>query len=231
MASRGFTTLSLAYFRYKDITADKDICFEYFKEAIDWFTNHPSVSNNRIGILGSSYGGAIAVYMAAHCPKVKAAISVNGPPSFLPIPFYHHGVKVLEVEPQNYMKRLMKYPGVYQERYTMDESVFFDMSDSAPAKVLYLIGDDDAFCNSDLYRLWLKKISPQKANDVEFVVYPGAGHLIDPPYTPLGRQCYSVFHKYPLYFGGDKTLHAVAQEKAWLKIQRFFREHLCKEFD
>lgn len=231
LASRGFITLSLAYFHYKDLPGPEDICFEYFQEAIDWFTSHPSVLTDKIGILGTSFGGSIAVYMAAHCQKVKAVISVNGAPGFLPLPFYHHGVKVKDVKLKNYSKKQINDSGVYQLQCTMDESMFFDMPDLAPAKVLYLIGDDDGFFKSDEYRLWLKNLSPQKANDVRFIIYPGAGHLIEPPYSPLTRQCYSSLHTYPIHYGGEKTLHAVAQEKAWIEMQSFFREHLCKESD
>lgn len=49
--------------------------------------------------------------------------------------------------------------------------------------------------------------------------YPGAGHLIEPPYTPL---CYSSFDPWSrdtfgdpyIVWGGDKEAHAQAQEDA-----------------
>ncbi|XP_078022218.1 peroxisomal succinyl-coenzyme A thioesterase-like [Epinephelus lanceolatus] len=59
--------------------------------------------------------------------------------------------------------------------------------------------------------------------------YPGAGHLIEPPYTPHSRA--SLWRVKPikkafLLWGGHPAPHAAAQEDAWKKILDFMESNL-----
>ena len=58
------------------------------------------------------------------------------------------------------------------------------------AKILNIIGEDDQCSPYDCI-YFLKSFYPQeKTENFEIVAYPGAGHLIEPPHTPLCRLSY-----------------------------------------
>ena len=59
--------------------------------------------------------------------------------------------------------------------------------------------------------------------------YPQAGHLIEPPYSPLCDSSFSKSSKewcvYPyLAWGGETVAHARAQEECWPKILHILRK-------
>ncbi|TRY59733.1 hypothetical protein DNTS_026821 [Danionella cerebrum] len=62
------------------------------------------------------------------------------------------------------------------------------------------------------------------------LTYPGAGHLIEPPYTPHFRATNFLLRdmkeKIVMLWGGHTKPHAVAQEDAWEKILAFLNQHL-----
>jgi len=63
--------------------------------------------------------------------------------------------------------------------------------------------------------------------------YPGAGHLIEPPYSPL---CYSSFNPVTglifgnpyTVWGGEIKTHAQAQEDSWPKVLVFLRKNIAQ---
>uniref|UniRef100_A0A8B9H7U9 Acyl-CoA thioesterase 16 n=1 Tax=Astyanax mexicanus TaxID=7994 RepID=A0A8B9H7U9_ASTMX len=91
---------------------------------------------------------------------------------------------------------------------------------------------DWSFCFS------LKSCSPQierimeKAGNrhlLHTLTYPGAGHLIEPPYTPHHRASNFLVNgkeKVIMLWGGQTKPHADAQEDSWEKILAFLQQHL-----
>ena len=47
--------------------------------AIDWLAKRPSVDRDRIGLVGASMGGQVALLTAAHKPPIKAVASYFAP--------------------------------------------------------------------------------------------------------------------------------------------------------
>src|SRR5271156_157801 len=57
------------------------ICLEQVDDlgnALDFLARHPAVHPDRIGVIGSSFGGAVAVYAGGTNPRVAAVISNGG---------------------------------------------------------------------------------------------------------------------------------------------------------
>jgi pimeloyl-ACP methyl ester carboxylesterase len=57
------------------------ICLEQVEDlgnALDFLAQHPSVDPDRIGVIGSSFGGAVAVYAGGVNPRIAAVISNGG---------------------------------------------------------------------------------------------------------------------------------------------------------
>ena len=57
------------------------ICLEQVEDlgnALDFLAKHPAVDPDRIGVIGSSFGGAVAVYAGGTNPRIAAVISNGG---------------------------------------------------------------------------------------------------------------------------------------------------------
>jgi pimeloyl-ACP methyl ester carboxylesterase len=57
------------------------ICLEQVDDlgnALSFLAKHPAVDSNRIGVIGSSFGGAVAVYAGGTDPRIAAVISNGG---------------------------------------------------------------------------------------------------------------------------------------------------------
>ncbi|XP_066524973.1 bile acid-CoA:amino acid N-acyltransferase-like [Hoplias malabaricus] len=65
---------------------------------------------------------------------------------------------------------------------------------------------------------------------LQVLTYPGAGHLIEAPYTPHHRASNFVVQgnktKVLLLWGGQTKPHSDAQEDSWQKILAFLQQHL-----
>ncbi|MCA1592733.1 MAG: acyl-CoA thioesterase/BAAT N-terminal domain-containing protein [Acidobacteria bacterium] len=70
LASHGYTVFSLAYFGVDPLPRDlREIPLEYCARAIAWLRSRPSVDGNRVGILGGSKGGELALLLASTFPR------------------------------------------------------------------------------------------------------------------------------------------------------------------
>lgn len=60
------------------------------------------------------------------------------------------------------------------------------------AQILYLCGEDDGVWRTDFSNTFIETCPEEKKNNIELIIYPGTGHLIEPPYMPVSR---AMFHK------------------------------------
>jgi dienelactone hydrolase len=71
LASRGYPTLSLAYFNEPGLPAHlQNIPLEYFANALRWLGAQPGVDPNRIGVVGLSRGAEVAILLGATYPDL-----------------------------------------------------------------------------------------------------------------------------------------------------------------
>uniref|UniRef100_H3BYM3 BAAT/Acyl-CoA thioester hydrolase C-terminal domain-containing protein n=1 Tax=Tetraodon nigroviridis TaxID=99883 RepID=H3BYM3_TETNG len=96
--------------------------------------------------------------------------------------------------------------------------------------LLFIVSEDDLSCaseeNADLIEEALTAAG--KSHLFTRLSYPGAGHLIEPPYTPNSRA--SLWSTKPkkliTRWGGHPGPHAAAQEDSWAKILDFMELNL-----
>jgi dienelactone hydrolase len=70
LASQGFAALALAYFRMDPLPRELvEIPLEYFERAITWLKSQPEVDANRMGVVGNSKGGELALLLGATYPE------------------------------------------------------------------------------------------------------------------------------------------------------------------
>ncbi|KAM3918274.1 acyl-coenzyme A thioesterase 1-like [Leptodactylus fuscus] len=232
LANHGFLTMALAYFDYEDLPKSLGgLHLDYFREALEFLRCHPKVNKERIGVIGISKGADLGLNMAALLPGIKAAVSVSGcsANSFAPLPCGKFVIPCL---------------GFSAEKIKFTEAGEMDFSESmddpldpanqealipverSPAAFLILSGSDDRNWPSATYSDQLVARLRKHQKDVEFHCYPGAGHLLEPPYFPLCKVSHHKLLGMPMLWGGQTVAHAKAQEDAWKKIQTFFSKHL-----
>jgi len=76
LARHGFAALALAYFGMEGLPKDLDeIPLEYFVGALEYMQRQPEIDRTRIGILGVSRGGELALLLASHAPLIRAVVA------------------------------------------------------------------------------------------------------------------------------------------------------------
>ncbi len=87
LASHGFAALALAYFRAEHLPAElMEIPLEYFETAIRWLGRRADVAPGRLGVVGRSRGGELALLLAATFPDLAAVVG------YVPSGVVHAGI-------------------------------------------------------------------------------------------------------------------------------------------
>ena len=76
LAARGYATLAVTYFSRPPLpNVLAEIPLEYFQTALDWLQAQENVEADKIGVLGTSRGGELALLLGATYPQLKAVVS------------------------------------------------------------------------------------------------------------------------------------------------------------
>ncbi|KAM7006184.1 bile acid-CoA:amino acid N-acyltransferase-like [Tautogolabrus adspersus] len=236
-ASRGYASLCLAYIGHQDLPGPQhqvNVGDSYFKTAFQLLQDHHQVCANRVGIIGLSFGVYLTLRLATlTCVQPSCLICINGPVG--------NSFK-LQADSGS---RIGNLAGS-QPYWTYDDqgNVSFkivslpeNMNPECKVKVedvacplMYIEGMDDLNSsskeNADLIEETLNTVG--KSHLFTRLSYPGAGHLIEPPYAPNARV--SLWRVKPnklfVQWGGHHAPHAAAQEDSWKKILDFMESHL-----
>ena len=102
--------------------------------------------------------------------------------------------------------------------------------EKAIASFLIIYGTDDHVYNTELSaaNMYNRLKAFGKERQCTILGYHGAGHLIEPPYSPHSSMSYRKSGNLYLSWGGESKAHACAQEDSWQRILSFFGEHLPK---
>ncbi|XP_006887036.1 PREDICTED: bile acid-CoA:amino acid N-acyltransferase [Elephantulus edwardii] len=231
LASRGFATLALAFIDYEELPSDsEELDLEYFEEAVNFLLRHPKVLGPGIGIVSVCKGAELGLSMAIHLKQITAAVLINGTNFvFQNIQKYHGQVK----QPLPFIPELISRNalGLVEFRHFVgdprDEAVrpFLLPIEKAQGQFLFIVGEADKNIHSKICAEHaIERLKSNGKNNWALLSYPGAGHLIEPPYTPV---CYASWvSNVPILWGGEVIPHAAAQEHSWKEIQKFLRKHL-----
>ncbi|KAH0621093.1 hypothetical protein JD844_022120 [Phrynosoma platyrhinos] len=231
LASKGFVVLALAYFAYDDLPQTlTEVNLEYFEEASILLLKHPKVRGPGLGVIGLSKGAEIALAIATFLPQIMAAVCINGATCMngaslrfgdLHIPALPYSPERIVITEMGTIASLHVW-GDPQDESSQASAIPVE---KALGPVLFVVGEDDKSLKSKLYaEAAIARAKKYGKNNCTLLSYPGAGHLIEPPGSPL--CCISQMHQRPLQWGGKTELHAKAQEHSWKEIQKFFELHL-----
>ncbi|XP_070181668.1 acyl-coenzyme A thioesterase 1-like isoform X2 [Littorina saxatilis] len=227
LAANGFAAFALPFFGYDDLPKTfTELTFDYFENTVTWLASHPSVRPGGIGIIAISGGAALGLMMAWKCPQVSAYVLINGPGFHGLMDLYHKG-KLLR---KGAMLDISRCP-VTEEGQVLKDGLMFSEEDFIPlwetdVHLLTLACDDDYLMRPDMGDIHQKLYPEDRRHLIEVVHYLGAGHLLEPPYTPHCRTCFNTVFGQDLLWGGYVKEHAIAQEDSWHRILNFMNKHL-----
>ncbi len=217
LARHGFAALALAYF-YVGSLPDRlaGIPLEYFGDAIRWLQDHPSVRGDRLGVVGTSRGGELALLLGAHYPDLEAVVSYAGSglvfpspagpePAWTfrgrPLPWIPNPFDILQADPRQFERAEIPV-------------------ERTNGPVLLISGDaDQVWPATQLSQVAMERLGrPGRPYHDEFRHYHEAGHGIQPPYLPATPGTY--------YYGGDAEGNAAANEDSWRRVFRMLDARL-----
>jgi dienelactone hydrolase len=234
LASHGFDALALAYFDPTGAlpgipTTLQSIPLEYFGTAIDWLGHQRSVDRHRLGVVGASRGGELALLLGTRYPQLKAVVARapssvvwSGLPNFTKAAWTAHGQPVPFLIPKvgdgptgfDWYLNALRDPNADPQATIPVERI------NGP--VLLIDGADD--------QLWP---SPEMATRVmdrlqthghpfadEQLSYANTGHLVPFPYEPT-----TTFVTGP-GLGGTPKGAARASRDHWPKFLQFLDRSL-----
>ncbi|KAF2364482.1 Acyl-CoA thioester hydrolase/bile acid-CoA amino acid N-acetyltransferase [Trinorchestia longiramus] len=219
LAARGVAALSLPFFNYQDLPPTYDqINMEYFKEAVDYLLTFDEVLKEGVGAIGSSKGGDIVLDMALAIPEIKVAVLVNSPCFNFDAPMHVGGKPLRPAVPFDWSKiKVLRDSRVdcfdFLPSDLLPENVI--PVEHIPAHMLWVAGLDDRNLKSEKYAgVALQRYAqhnPQSLDKFQILKYPGAGHLIEPPYVPFCEVSYHNALSGSLVWGGNSVDHTNAQ--------------------
>ncbi|CAI5688184.1 unnamed protein product [Oreochromis niloticus] len=206
-ASRGFASLSVAYMGHKDLPGPPHI----MSSAFQLLQHHCQVDADRIGVIGLSLGVLLTFRIATRIGfKPSCLICINGPV----------GSPLLDEDGK------IKMSESDQKYWELDDRGYVE---NITCPLMCIVGEDD-LCAASTENADIEEAlrSAGKSHQFTRLSYPGAGHLIEPPYTPCARASLWKAKPEKLFtlWGGHPAPHAAAQEDAWKRILEFMETHL-----
>ncbi|KAK1789836.1 hypothetical protein P4O66_015713, partial [Electrophorus voltai] len=209
LASKGYVSLTLEYIGL--VNADGkpyNVGSDYFEAAFTVLKQHPKVCPERVAMMGLSFGASVTLGMAAYSSVIKprCVICING--SHI-MPVNGSLSDVFDAIKKN----------VKNTRYDEEQRIIW-------RDLLLPVPEDP------LKKVDIKKMMKRAGNSHLLTVlsYPGAGHLIEPPYSPHVRASNFILQetkeKVVVLWGGQTKPHCLAQEDSWHKTLAFLEQHL-----
>ncbi|XP_078532043.1 bile acid-CoA:amino acid N-acyltransferase-like [Lissotriton helveticus] len=231
LASRGFAALTVAYFAYDDLPSFLvELDLEYFEEAVKILLRHPKVLGPKVGVISVCKGAEIGLSMASYLKQVTATVSINGP-NFIHGNSLRYKDICIPGSPYRAESLCLNESGTITFSDMIGDSQENEKSlipvERAQGHILFVVGGKDANFNSKGFaNEMLARMRKHKNMRGQLLLYPDAGHLIEPPGSPFCPMSINPFFPLPLMWGGELAAHGMAQDHAWQEVQRFLRTHL-----
>ncbi|XP_045195301.1 bile acid-CoA:amino acid N-acyltransferase-like isoform X2 [Mercenaria mercenaria] len=239
LASHGYATLALSYMHVRTIPGFEDrpdAEVIYMQEAYEWFMEQDYVDKHRLGAVGLCFGGLLSLTLAYILPQVRAVVNINGL-SVTPVDdwFMHEQPGWPKLE-----NVYLTHEGiVVKDGFALDDRISPVRAWKHGAKILVIVGEDDKQVDPNSHTDFYELCPNEFKHLIEIHRYPGAGHLIEPPYSPHvrattpGRKRMRTsavvpekFYDEDIMAGGWPDKHAHAQEDSWKKILNFLEKNV-----
>lgn len=253
LASHGYAAFALAYFAMEGLPPTLDrIPLEYFGTALDWLSEQTIVAANKIGVVGLSRGGELALLLGATYPEIRAVVAYV--PSGILWPAYpesRHGAWTLGGKEIPYAKTLTheqwdKALAAGSARLDSFDWYLIPLKDVAYASqasirvekingpVLMITGiDDKLWPSTELTEFAVERFRRQGfRHRVEHLAYASAGHSIAWPNSPTTMlKSKNSISGAEMDMGGTPEGTARARQDSWLRMLAFLRDALVDDQD
>jgi dienelactone hydrolase len=221
LASRGYAVLALAYFGVDGLPRSLSrIPLEYFGKALDWLAAQPAVDPSRIGVLGTSRGGELALLLGSVFPQIKSVVA------YVPSNVVWAGCCDSRNEPSWTVDgRPIAFASPWNPRDFVAMERATIKVERIKGAVLLISGRDDHVWNSS--GMSEKVMARLQRNNFPYAFkhlsYDGAGHAIGRPYTStmdLNDTRHPLTGRI-MQFGGTPEGTAHAREDSWRQMLAF----------
>ena len=236
LASHGFLVLALGYFALPGLPEQLiNVPLEYFQRALAWLRARAEWSGGRVGVLGTSKGGELALLLGATYPEeVGAVVGVvpsglvfegidrigNHPPGVpmsswsrggVPLPYIPYTVKdwgeYFTGPPPISMTPAHRDAVAAADPATLEAARIGVESIRGPV-LLVSGGDDQVWQSTELANVAHARLEAS-GGEVVHLTHPDAGHLLSTPGLPtFVRSAWSTS-------GGTPQADAHMQQRAW----------------
>jgi len=255
-AGLGYACLGLAYFGAPGLPSTlENVPLEYFGNALSWLKARPEVAANRLGVMGGSRGGELALLLAAHYPELKAAVAtvpsgvVWGGISLsstaavaawtfggLPLPAVPYSGAQPEARTDPEGNVAYADAPVFLADIAAASAEDLDLAtipvEQSQAAILMIAGEDDQlWASCTLAEIAWDRLLSQghvRSHPDGYHCYPGAGHWISTPNLPTMNiaETYLPDFGYYLWLGGEPAAAAHAARQADEEIRQFLARAL-----
>lgn len=247
LASHGYAALALGTFNMPGLPSSLvEIPLEYFERAIDWLAGQAAVDQRFIGVTGVSRGGELALLLGATFPSLRAVVAIV--PSGVvhagigrsasggdvaawthrgePLPYLQENNRCTDNAIVDWALAPVATTPIFESSLRDEEAVERAMIPVERIKgpVLMISGGDDLMWPSAaLSNLVLRRLEAHShPYPYAHLSYPGAGHMIFPPYAPTTQR--HAAHRVigtDFAFGGSAAADAEAGEDSWRRVLSF----------
>ena len=220
LASHGYVTLALDYFGNSPLPAElNEIPLEYFKTAIDWLQTQEGVDADKIGVVGTSRGGELALLLGATYPEITAVVG------YVPSGLVINGISSTNPD-ETAAWTLNGTPIPFLTSWeTVEEATIPVEQINGP--ILLISGkDDQTWPSAALSEIAMDRL---RENDhpypYEHLSYEEAGHLIGLPYLPTtGGGFAHISTGQAFTLGGTPQGDTIASADSWAHVLTFLAD-------
>lgn len=254
LAGHGYAALALAYFGMEGVPAGlANIPLEYFETAASWLQAQAGVRSDRLGVLGGSRGGELALLLGATFPVFTAVVSYLGSGVMTQGIVVGDLTRMLNTARPSWTRHGQALPYLpssttpaFEAQLQAGDPVELGLVFEAALEhveavskaaipveringpvLLISARDDRSWPSTRLSEIAARRLAAhQHRHSYRHLAYDRAGHLIiQPPYGPTTMRT-APGPGVTFQMGGTTRDDAFARADAWRQTLAFFKQHL-----
>ncbi len=224
LASHGYAALALDYFGNPPLPEYLvEIPLEYFETAIEWLKSQEVVDEERIGVIGSSRGGELALLLGATFSDLKAIVG------YAPNSFAVRGVTNSGgVDRPAWTYQGNPLPFAIAGNMASFEAAAIPVEKISGSILLISGKDDGVWPSTEASEIAIERLTERNHPfTYEHFSYEDAGHAIGVPHVPTTvTQFVHPVTGTVLELGGTASGNAFASADSWKHLLEFLENNL-----